>query len=77
VSCSLRDAVNLEARGVPAVVLCTTPFLNAATAHARLLGRSDLRPVEVPHPLVSLHPQAVRERAEAIIDAIVEQLLSR
>jgi hypothetical protein len=70
----LHDAVTLEDRGVPVAVLCTTPFLNAAAAHARLLGRGDLRAVEVPHPLVSLSAEEVRRRAEAILEAVVARL---
>ncbi len=74
-SCSLHDAVTLESRGVPAVVLCTTPFMNAAAAHARLLGRGDLAAVEVQHPLVSLNPAEVRDRAAQVYHTVVARLL--
>lgn len=74
-SCSVHDAVTLESRSVPVAVLCTTPFLNAAAAHARMLGRSDLRAVEVPHPLVSLDADGVHQRAETILSAVIERLL--
>jgi hypothetical protein len=77
VSCSLHDVVTLESRGIPSVVLCTTPFLNAAVAHARLLGRPDLTAVEVRHPLVSLGPKEVQERAEEIYAQVVTRLLGR
>jgi hypothetical protein len=75
VSCSVHDAVKLEGLGVPVAVLCTTPFLNAGAAHARLLGLPKLRIVDVPHPMVSLAPLEVRARAEAIVDAIADCLL--
>jgi hypothetical protein len=77
VSCSLHDAVTIEGRGVPAVVLCTTPFMNAAAAHARLLGRADLAAIEVQHPLVSLASPEVQKRAEQVYDAVAAQLLGR
>jgi hypothetical protein len=77
VSCSLHDAVTLESRGLPVVVLCTTPFMNAAAAHARILGRADLRATEVVHPLVTLSPDEVRERAEAVIAAITARIQGR
>jgi hypothetical protein len=77
VSCSLHDAATLESRGVPTIVLCTTPFMNAAAAHARMLGRSDIRVVEVPHPLVTLDSKGIRSRAEAIYPAVVDSLLGR
>ena len=76
-SCSLHDAVTLESRGVRVAVLCTTPFMNAAVAHARLLGRPDLQAVDVPHPLVSLDERGVRSRAEAIYAAVIAQLVGR
>jgi hypothetical protein len=75
VSCSLRDAVTLETRGIPAVVLCTTPFMNAAAAHARLLGRPDLQAIEVQHPVVSLSRAELHGRAEAVYEAVVKCLL--
>lgn len=73
-SCSLHDAVTLEGLGVPVAVLCTTPFLNSARIHARILGRPDLMAVDVPHPLVSLAPAAVRGRAETVLNAVVARL---
>jgi len=75
VSCSLHDAVTLETRGVPTAVLCTTPFMNAAAAHARLLGRGDLVAIEVQHPLVSLTRAELRGRAEQVYAAVVARLL--
>jgi len=71
----VHDAVKLEGLGVPVAVLCTTPFLNAGAAHARLLGLPGLRVVDVPHPMVSLTPAEVRTRAEAIVDAVAQSLL--
>jgi len=71
----VHDAVKLEALGVPVAVLCTTPFMNAGAAHARLLGLPELRIVDVPHPMVSLTPAEVRVRAEAIVDAVAARLL--
>jgi hypothetical protein len=51
--------------------------MNAAAAHARMLGRPDLRAVEVPHPLVTLDPASVRQRAEFVYAAVVDSLLGR
>jgi hypothetical protein len=76
VSCSLHDAVELEARGVPTVTLCTDAFMDSAAAHARAYGRPDARVVAVQHPLAALTPEAVRQRADAVVEGIIAQLIA-
>ncbi len=75
-SCSLHDAVELEQRGIPTVTLCTEPFMDSAAAHARAYGRPEARVVAVQHPLAALTPEAVRQRADAVMERIVEQLIA-
>ena len=75
-SCSLHDAVELEARGVPTVTLCTDAFMDSAAAHARAYGRPEARVVAVQHPLAALAPEAVRQRADAVVQRIIEQLMA-
>ena len=70
----MHDAMTLEGKGIPTVVICTNPFLNSAQVHARTFGRTDFRPVGIPHPLGGLKPEAVKERAETILDEIVVAL---
>ena len=74
-SCSLHDAVALETRGVPTVTLCTDAFMDSATAHARAYGRPDARVVAVQHPLAALGPEAVQQRADAVVERIIELLI--
>ncbi|MBI3965507.1 MAG: hypothetical protein HY329_07715 [Chloroflexi bacterium] len=76
-SCSLRDAVTLEERGVPVVVLATTPFMNSTVAHAELLGRPDFVSTEVTHPLVSLGSDEVDQRADTVTPVVVARLLGK
>jgi len=76
VSCSLHDAVELETRGVPTVTLCTDAFMDSAAAHARAYGRPDARVVAVQHPLAALTPEAVRQRADAVVERIIAQLMA-
>jgi len=76
VSCSLHDAVELEARGVPTVTLCTDAFMDSAAAHARAYGQAEARVVAVQHPLAALAPEAVVQRADAVVERIIEQLLA-
>ena len=75
-SCSLHDAVELETRGVPTVTLCTDAFMDSAAAHARAYGRPDARVVAVQHPLAALTPEAVRQRADAVVERIIAQLMA-
>lgn len=70
----MHDAMTLEGRGIPTVVICTTPFLNSAHVHARTFGRTGFQPVGIPHPLGGLKPEAVKERADSILDEIVTAL---
>jgi hypothetical protein len=68
--------VELEARGVPTVTLCTEVFMDSAAAHARAYGRPDARVVAVQHPLAALVPEAVLQRADAVVERIIAQLMT-
>ncbi len=61
-------------RGVPAICICTEPFLSAAQTHARILNWAGQDPVTIPHPLQTLLPDAVAARADSIVDQIVNRL---
>ena len=50
-SCSVHDAVRLEARGIPTVVVGTEPFLDEALEQSRFLGMPNYPLVLVPHPV--------------------------
>ena len=67
----MHDAMTLEGKGIPTVVLCTNPFLNSAAVHARTFGREGFRPVGIPHPLGGLTPEVVTKRAASIVDEII------
>lgn len=47
----VHDAIALERRGKPAIVLVTTAFLSLARKEANAYGMPTLRIVEIPHPL--------------------------
>ena len=64
----------LENRGVPTVVVCTSPFLDSAHTHARMLGHSGFQPLVIPHPLGGLAPEQVRDRATTLEEEIAEAL---
>ena len=70
-SCSVHDVTDLEARGVPAVFVASSEFVDAAAAQARALGADPAR-VFVPHPIQDRTDEEMR----AIADAAVENILA-
>jgi hypothetical protein len=69
------DAISFEKRGIPAAAVITEPFLPTAEAMARLAGMPGYPVVAIPHPIGSLGPAEVAERADAIAAKIAELLL--
>jgi hypothetical protein len=70
----MHDTAKLLDRGIPAVCICTEPFVSAARAHARVLNCAGYEPVAIPHPLQTLTADAVDSRADGIVDEIVRRL---
>ena len=75
-SCSVHDAVRLERRGVPTVVVGTEPFLDEALEQARLLGMPDAAVVLVPHPVQLLTAAEMAALAESAFAAIELRLVA-
>jgi hypothetical protein len=73
----LFDGITFEKLGIPAVVLCTAPFIPTAKSMARIQGIPDYPFVVLPHPVGSLKPEQVIERARAALPAVIEILLGR
>lgn len=73
-SCSLQDVTGLMKRGIPAVYICTEPFVRASRAHASMLGWPDFEPVVVPQ-LNTLGPQAVEDLAQSISDTVAARFI--
>lgn len=79
-SCSasaVADGIILEQSGLPAVVVCTDAFTASADAMAGLRGAPGYRYLTVPHPMASLTPDGVRDRAAAAVPGIVGMLTRR
>ena len=70
----MLDAITFEKRGIPAAVVITEPFVPTAEEMARLAGMPGYPYAVLPHPVGSLTPAEVVERAEAVV-ARVEALL--
>jgi hypothetical protein len=69
------DAISFEKRGIPAAAVITEPFLPTAEAMARLAGMPGYPVAAIPHPIGSLTPAEVEDRADAIAATIAELLL--
>ena len=72
----MHDAMALENRGIPTLVVCTAPFLDSARIHARTFGRTGFQPITIPHPLGALDRDGVTGRAAIVRDQIVKALTS-
>jgi hypothetical protein len=66
----VHDIAALEDRGIPAVFVASTEFVDAAAAQARALGL-DPAGVFVPHPIQDRTDEELRALADAAVDAVV------
>jgi hypothetical protein len=73
-ACSLHVAIDFERRGVPAVAICTNPFLKSSQAMAARQGFEGYRFVMVEHPISSLGPDEIRARAREALPQVLSIL---
>jgi len=59
------------------VPVATDEFRTAARVQASRLGRIDLEPVLVPHPIQDQTRDEIRARADAVVEEVVARLLGR
>lgn len=74
-ACSLHDAVQLEALGVPSALIITDPFQGLIAEFALSLGVAAAPVVSVPHPISSRKEPHLREVAQRAVAAVREQLV--
>jgi hypothetical protein len=72
----MQDAVALESKGIPSVVLVTRPFNSQAKAMANLLGLPGYEYAVIGHPMGSLTDEQVLDRAKEAIEQVEKQLTS-
>ncbi len=70
----MRDATEIERRGVPAVAIITRPFKVTADSMAVRQGYRRYRYVLIDHPIASLSDEALTERAKAAVPDILDVL---
>jgi hypothetical protein len=65
-SCCVRDAVELEKRGIPSVAIITTEFVRETELTRRAIGMQGLLPVVIEHPVSSITQSEVDARAAQV-----------
>jgi butyrate kinase len=74
VSCGLQDEINLERLGVPALLVHTDAFAEAAIRQAEMHGQPELRRASVPHPLQDKTADQIRQLAREAVTRILSKL---
>jgi len=66
--CSVHDTIEFEKRGIPATVVITQAFKNAAVFQFRGKGMEGHAYIEMPHPISNLKPEEMRELTLQYVD---------
>jgi hypothetical protein len=74
VSCGLRDVVEFEQLGRPAVLVASAAFADAAAHQAELLGQPELARAFVAHPVQDRTDDELRAMARGIVDEALAAL---
>jgi alkanesulfonate monooxygenase SsuD/methylene tetrahydromethanopterin reductase-like flavin-dependent oxidoreductase (luciferase family) len=72
----VHDIAELEAAGLPGVLVASKEFVQAAAAQAAALGVDPAR-VFVPHPIQDRTDEEMRALADACVDEILAGLVQR
>lgn len=70
-SCGLRDVMEIESLGTPAVLAASSAFTQAADEQTVMLGQPALRRVHVAHPIQDRTDDEVRALARAAVDELL------
>ena len=69
----MHDISDLEARGIPAVFVASSEFVQAAEAQGKALGFAAAS-VIVPHPIQDRTDEEMRAYADAAYDELVDAI---
>jgi len=70
----VHDGIHLEKAGIPSATICTDPFKITATAMANMWGAPNYPVIYTSHPVGGLPRDAIRRRAEGLLDQVVATL---
>jgi hypothetical protein len=71
VSCGLQDVMELESLGIPAVLVASSAFEQAAREQSALLGQPGLGRVLVGHPIQDRTDAEMQAMAREAVDALL------
>ena len=72
--CSVHDTIEFEKRGIPAAVVITEAFRNAATFQFRSKGMDGHPFVVMPHPISNLSAAEMRALTLEYVDQVAGHL---
>lgn len=72
--CSVHDTIEFEKRGIPATVIITQAFTNAAVFQFKGKGMDGHPYIEMPHPISNLKPDEMKEVTLRFVDQAVKQI---
>ena len=72
--CSVHDTIEFEKRGIPATVIITQAFRNAALFQFKSKGMEGHAYIEMPHPVSNLSTDEMRALTLQYVDALARQL---
>ena len=74
----MHDLADYEARGIPAVMVASSEFVDAARRQSAALGMPAIadRAAYVAHPIQDATDEELRMKARAAIDAILSAITS-
>jgi len=70
----VHDTVEFEKRGIPATVVITAAFRNAAEFQFRGRSMEGHPYIELPHPISNLKPEDMRALTLRYVDQVLRQL---
>jgi hypothetical protein len=73
-SCSVQDAIAIERRGVPAVLICTSEMVTTGRIAAAAAGVPDFPFVVVEHPVASCTDAELDGRVDRALAQILERI---
>jgi hypothetical protein len=71
----VHDSVWFEVNDRPTVFVASSLFDDAAVAQSEALGLPEVRRVFVPHPIQDATDDEMRQKADAIVDALIAALV--
>jgi hypothetical protein len=72
----VHDTIEFEKRGIPATVIITQAFHNAAVFQFRSRGMEGHPYIEMPHPISNLKPEEMRALSLTYVDRLAAQLVA-